>query len=61
MTTPELLTLEDVADILGMSRSSMYRWAADGRMPVVTLPNGHYRVRRDDLNALLVPQPVTEP
>lgn len=54
MTTPELLTLDEVADILGLSKTSMYRWAADGRLPVLTLPNGHKRVSRDDLNRLIV-------
>lgn len=45
------LTLPEVLDEIGMSRSAFYRMRARGKAPkCVRLPNGQIRVRRIDLD-----------
>jgi excisionase family DNA binding protein len=53
----DLLTTADVADMAGVSRQTVWRWAADGTLAAaVTLPSGHHRFRRSDVEALLAPK-----
>jgi excisionase family DNA binding protein len=49
--TGALLTVNDVCDELGISRSTFYDWKAKGRVPrCYRLPNGELRVRRSDFD-----------
>ncbi|WP_447645179.1 helix-turn-helix transcriptional regulator [Nocardioides zeae] len=46
------LTVNDVCEELGISRSTFYDWRAGGKAPrCIKLPNGGLRVRRTDLEA----------
>jgi excisionase family DNA binding protein len=48
----ELLTVADVARYLGISKHTVYRWIASGRLPALRLSRKVIRVRRLDLDAL---------
>ncbi|MFD8229661.1 MULTISPECIES: helix-turn-helix transcriptional regulator [Streptomyces] len=49
--TRTLLTLAEVCDELGVSRSTFYDWRAKRRAPrCIKLPNGDLRIRRSDLD-----------
>ena len=58
-TMPELLTVDDVADILGMHPYTVRRWCRDGDLRHVVLPGGRIRIHRTDLDALLRPSSPT--
>ena len=54
MTDPEdLLTTTEAGELLGVSGKTISRYADLGQVPVITLPSGHRRFRRSDLDALL--------
>lgn len=51
---PERLTVPQVCEELGVSRSTFYEWRAKGRAPrCIKLPNGDLRVRRAELERWL--------
>jgi excisionase family DNA binding protein len=53
-----LLTVDKVAEILGVDRETVVRWIRRGRLAAVVLPGGRrYRIRRQDLDAALRPAP----
>ncbi|QYX79986.1 helix-turn-helix transcriptional regulator [Streptomyces akebiae] len=46
-----MLTLAEVCDELGISRSTFYDWRAKRRAPrCIKLPNGDLRIRRTELD-----------
>jgi excisionase family DNA binding protein len=48
------LTLAEVCEELGISRSTFYDWRAKRKAPrCITLPNGSIRIRRDELDRWL--------
>ena len=48
------LTIPDVCDELGISRSTFYDWRAARKAPrCIKLPNGGIRIRRADLDTWL--------
>jgi predicted DNA-binding transcriptional regulator AlpA len=50
-TNEPLLTLTEVLDLLGISRSSLEKWRRRGEGPVtIRLPNGQLRFRQSDLD-----------
>jgi len=49
----DLLTTTEAGEILGVSGKTVSRYADLGTLPVLTLPSGHRRFRRSDLEALL--------
>lgn len=55
MATPsEHLTIADLCNELGVTRSTFYDWRAKGRAPrCIRLPNGQLRIRRTDLETWL--------
>ncbi|MGW4608696.1 helix-turn-helix transcriptional regulator [Streptomyces sp. NPDC004532] len=51
MARPKMLKLPEVLEEIGMSRAAFYRMRARGQAPrLVKLPNGHLRIRRNDLD-----------
>jgi excisionase family DNA binding protein len=57
---PGLLTAAEVGQLLdGLSAETVNRWARDGKLPCITLPSGHRRFRRKDVDAILAGTPVT--
>ncbi|MFE7929544.1 helix-turn-helix transcriptional regulator [Streptomyces sp. NPDC057456] len=46
-----MLTIAEVCEELGVSRSTFYDWRAKRRAPrCIKLPNGDLRIRRSDLD-----------
>jgi excisionase family DNA binding protein len=48
-----LLTPLEVAEILRISRSTIYRWIRAGTIPLIRLPSGDVRIDEDELDAWL--------
>ncbi|MBI5877194.1 MAG: helix-turn-helix domain-containing protein [Chloroflexi bacterium] len=44
----QLMTVQEVADYLKVSRTTVWRWCSDGRLPACKVGRG-WRVRRKDL------------
>lgn len=60
---PPFLTVSQASDRLNaaglsVSRETVQRWCRDKKIPAVTLPGGYYRLRVEDVDALLVTQPA---
>lgn len=60
---PLFLTVREAAERLttaGMPipQDAVQRWCREKKIPAVTLPSGYYRIRVEDIDALLVPQPA---
>jgi excisionase family DNA binding protein len=51
---PEMLTTTQAAELLNVDRATVARWIRLGQLAAVKLPSGQYRVRRRDLDALLL-------
>ena len=52
-TASDWLSLAEASRVLGVSGSTLRRWADDGRVPVFTTPGGHRRFSRRTLQHLL--------
>ena len=52
-----LLTVRQVAELLGVCTATVYKWAADGVLPHVRIVNV-IRVRAEDLTRFLAGQPL---
>lgn len=58
----ELLTIEEAARYLGVSKTSLRRWTNDGRLSCVRVgPRGERRFRTDDLQRVLESAPAVRP
>lgn len=56
MTTTEYtLTSADVASLLSVTDETVRRWAVEGKLSCVTLPSGHRRFRRADVEPFMSP------
>ncbi len=56
-----LLSLEEAAKILGVSKSTMRRWEEEGRIKPERTPGGHRRYRSEELTQMVVhPMPKTD-
>ena len=56
----ELMTVQDVCDVLKVSRSTFDKWRQRRVGPPATrLPNGQLRIRRSELNDWLRSQEIT--
>jgi excisionase family DNA binding protein len=63
MATKELshlLTLDETAQVCRVSQATVRRWLRTGKLPAVTLPTGHYRVRHEDLQRLIHGREVSD-
>lgn len=43
------LSIQEAADYLGVARSTIYRWAKEGKLPIYKLAGGVARVKARDL------------
>ena len=55
---PSYLTPRQAADYLvaagvQITEDAVRRWARDDKIPALTLPVGQYRIKREDLDAIL--------
>ena len=48
----EILTVEEVADYLKLSRATIWRWCRDGKLPAFRIGH-HWRIRGDELERLI--------
>ena len=48
-----LMSATQVADVFGVSRQTVARWASEGVLPAIRLPSGRFRFRRQDIEELL--------
>lgn len=55
------LTLREAADWYGVSERTLRRRISEGRLPAVRLGPRSIRVRAEDVEALAVPIPTTDP
>jgi excisionase family DNA binding protein len=56
--TPSLLTTSEAAEMLDVHRSTIVRWAQQGIIKAVPLPNGRYKFHRADIEAILAGTPA---
>lgn len=49
----ELITTPQAAELLGVTPSTVKRWAAEGRLPCLRTPGGHRRFRSGDIARFL--------
>jgi excisionase family DNA binding protein len=49
----KLLTTTQAAAMLQVSRDTVARWARYDQIEAVRLPSGHWRIREEDVQALL--------
>lgn len=49
----DLLTTRAVAEMLGVSQSTVERWCQLGQLPAIRLPSGHYRIPREAVEKLM--------
>lgn len=52
-----LLTAAEVAQEFRLDPETIRRWAREGRIQAITLPSGLWRFRREDIEALINPEP----
>ena len=52
-TDVQLLTIDEVASILRVSKQAIRRWTNDGLLSCVRLPNGHRRFRVSDIDKFI--------
>jgi excisionase family DNA binding protein len=59
---PEHITTGIAADLCGVSKATVLRWIRRGYLAAFRLPDGHYRIRREDFRGFLVEyeMPVAE-
>lgn len=50
-----LVPIGEAARLLGVSVDTLRRWAREGRIPVITMPSGHRKFHREDIEALKKP------
>jgi excisionase family DNA binding protein len=51
-TADQYLTTSEVAALLRVDASTVRDWAKRGKLSATTLPGGHYRFNRADVDAL---------
>lgn len=57
----DLMTPAQVARVLALDPKTVTRWARAGTVPCITLPSGHRRFRRSDVDKLLGRGPAATP
>lgn len=55
------LTTTDVARLLKLTAETIRAYADKGHLPCLTLPSGHRRFRRADVEQFMAPTEPTEP
>src|SRR3712207_2363770 len=49
----ELLSAEDIAEMIGVKETTVWRWCREGTLPCLKVGGKHWRVRRGELEAFL--------
>jgi len=48
-----LLSVSEVAEKLGVSKQTVWRWIREGKLKVVKLPSGRYRIPSEELEKVI--------
>lgn len=56
----EILTVSEVSAYLRLSRTTVWRWCNEGKLPAFKIGRG-WRVRRQDVEQILHASPESEP
>lgn len=56
-----LLTSVEFAEVIGVSRASVWNWCRSGRISAVQLPGGQWRIPQSELDRILAPVSKTAP
>jgi excisionase family DNA binding protein len=57
---PELLTVEQVAELLKLSKATLWNWINAGTFPAVRVGDRRFRIKRSDLDAYLDANPYAK-
>ena len=49
----KLLTITDAAQMLNISRQSLYRWAKDGKIQMIKIADNATRIKQSDIERLI--------
>ncbi|MGJ9494914.1 helix-turn-helix domain-containing protein [Actinotignum sp. GS-2025a] len=55
-----LLTSVEFAEVIGVSRASVWNWCRSGRISAVQLPGGQWRIPKSELDRILAPVSKTD-
>lgn len=61
MTTEQLYKLPEAANLLNVHARTLKRWHEQGKIMLVTLPGGHFRVPESEVRRLMGIEQETEP
>lgn len=50
---PTFLSIPEAAEAFEVSENSVRRWVKSRRLRAIKLPSGHYKIRREDVLAIL--------
>lgn len=53
MSFPTFLSVADVAEVLYVSKMTVYRMVENGDLPALKINNRTYRIRQEDLDAYI--------
>ena len=59
MNSEQWLTIREACGYLRVTRSTLYRWAGEGRLRLYSLGSRSTRVLREELDALVRPRELT--
>jgi excisionase family DNA binding protein len=59
MELDALLTIQDVANLTGLSVGTLYHWISEGRIPVVRFSKRCVRFRKSDIEEWIAAKVVT--
>ena len=45
----QFFSVGEVAELFGFSRQTVYNWIYDGSIPFIQMPNGTYRLAKEDI------------
>ena len=51
----EWVSAKQVARMLGIDPSTVYRWCRSGKVPACQTPGGQYRIKKEDADQILKP------
>jgi len=56
ISTPKLLTPREAAKSLKVSQRTIYNWIKQGKLNVMRLPGGEFRIPQEEINNILIPE-----
>ena len=47
------LRVSEFARLIGVAENTVYRWISAGLLPVITLPSGQFRIKKEEVDRIL--------